>query len=138
MSLFLSNRSAERGDIAIYTSLLMLSIILSSALVMSLVLVRQLRQTRDAIDSERSFYAANSGLEHGLYLLAKDPTRAFSSKFLPVEGSVSYGAASASGTYRGIGAYKEERDDTLCVRVTGFFRGERRTVQLGADDCFPP
>lgn len=123
----------QRGDIAIYTALMVLTIILSSALVMSLVLARQLRQTGDVIASEQAFYAANSGLEHGLYILAKDPVLAFSSDPVTV---VPRPEENLTFRYEGSAVYREERDDRLCVKVTGLFRGERRTLQLGGDDCF--
>lgn len=52
-----------RGDVAIYISVMLLTIMLSGVLVMSLILSRQIRATRNVLTTERAAYAAHSGLE---------------------------------------------------------------------------
>ncbi len=59
-----------RGDIAIYMALLIMSIMVSSAILFSSILVRQFQATEDAVASERAFYSANAGIEQGLYHLS--------------------------------------------------------------------
>ena len=48
--------------------------ILSSVIVASTIVLSQLRQTVNIMDSARAAYAADSGLECGLYTALKDPT----------------------------------------------------------------
>lgn len=70
MRYFISTNKHERGDVTVYLALTMLSIMLAGALLMSVILIAQLRSTEDAVDSERAFYAANTGMEHGFYELS--------------------------------------------------------------------
>lgn len=62
--------SHERGDVAIYIALVILLIITSSALIFNAIFLRQIRQSRQFVSSTQAFYAANTGLEQALYLLA--------------------------------------------------------------------
>ena len=70
MKYFISPIQREKGDVSVYLALTMLGIMLSGALLMSVILINQLRSTEDVVDSERAFYAANTGVEHGFYELS--------------------------------------------------------------------
>ncbi|MEX1997887.1 MAG: hypothetical protein WEA04_04425 [Candidatus Andersenbacteria bacterium] len=128
----------QRGDIAIYMSLIMLAIIVSSAILFSIILARQIRATTDAISSERAFYAANSGLEQGLYELSL-----FAQESTPLTGAVEYGSVPDTSTagYEGEAKYLPSDGITPCVQVTGRFPDgnafqEERRLRLGPGECF--
>lgn len=128
----------QRGDISVYMALLIMLLMLSSALVLSLILARQIRATEDVVETERSFYAANSGLEHTLYVLTKgiDPEQ-YSEDIITKTGSVVYvgPGGSETATYEVEGKYNPPPADSYCVRAEGEFRNETRRLQLGPADC---
>lgn len=57
----------EKG-ISLYITLILTSIILAVGLGMSLILLGQLRMTKEIGDSLKAFYAADAGIEHALSL----------------------------------------------------------------------
>ncbi len=60
-------------------SVLLLSAIFSIALFLSMSFVTNMQQARLVVDSVRAFYAADSGIENGLYKYFKKPNVAQSS-----------------------------------------------------------
>ena len=125
----------QRGDVAIYIALMMLSIMLSGALLYSLILARQIRATGAAVDSERAFYAANTGLEHSLYLV----TRQFQENIDSVTGTVVYPVvpgevAESEATYEAQGSYNVTTG-TVCLHSRGNYRVQRRNIELTDPGC---
>ena len=57
----------ERGDIALYISLIILLSTTAMLLTLSATTIRQLRATRDISTSERALYTAETGVEALLY-----------------------------------------------------------------------
>jgi hypothetical protein len=123
----------QRGDISIYIALLLVSIFLTSALIFNGILVRQLQVARTMLDSERAFFAADAGLEEGLYQLSE--------KFQPLyrkQGQVDYqqGAGTESALYD-IEVCKDN-DNQSHGRVVGTVRNQRRAISVGdGRDCVP-
>lgn len=66
------NSKKNRGDVAIYIALLVMTIMLAGAVVMSGLLTRQFRLGRSIVADQRTFYAAYSGLEHIFFELNKN------------------------------------------------------------------
>ena len=59
--------NSQKG-VSLYITLILTSIILAIALGISLVLVGQLKMTREIGDSTKAFFAADAGMEHALNL----------------------------------------------------------------------
>lgn len=90
------NFKKNRGDVAIYIALLVMTIMLAGAVVMSGLLARQIRLGRSVIVGERSFYAANSGLEHIFFELNKNnPPKDTDITTSPIDLSYSDGTTAA-------------------------------------------
>lgn len=120
--------SAQQGVVAVYMALVMLMILVSSALIFSSILARQLARAEEVASSEKAFYAANSGLEKALYALA---ILQVGEDDIEKEGEIPYDDEAA--------AYKIERAELIeesgvrqpCVVSTGSFRMEVRRVTMG-------
>ena len=126
---------SQQGAVAVYITLLMLIMITSSALVLSSVFSEQLRASREIISSERAFYAANSGVEEGLYQLVY----AYGNEDIEFEGEVEYGTEPAA-------SYDVQADLILsddgsvlrpCIASTGSHSREERRISLkpGGGSC---
>src|SRR5688572_21676640 len=135
----------QRGDVAIYMALLIMSIMVSSAILFSSILARQFRATEDAVASERAFYSANSGIEQGLYHLSTftsaEPTSFSESLEYPTENAFSSYVVLAQYAADGI---------TPCVQASGGYpllEGQSfpdnapaavvRRLEIDPTDCFP-
>lgn len=118
----------ERGDVAVFMTLIMLGIMVASSLLLSAILARQLRATQDALDSERAFYATNAGLEAALYEV---------SQRYQTDASVS-GAIAYTGSESGEAGYAAEAQTMgggTCFKAFGNFRQERRKIAVGPAEC---
>lgn len=62
--------STSRGDIGLYITITTAMIMLGSAVLLGLLLARQISLTKDLVASERAFFAANAGEEEAFYRLA--------------------------------------------------------------------
>lgn len=130
----------QRGDIAIYMALIIVTILVSSALLLSFVLVRQIRETSDALASERAFFAANSGIEQALSEL-DDFANPFTGE---LAGVIEYdngqqAAYEARGLLQG-SAQAGGPAATRCVRARGVYpenggQREERRLNYGPDTC---
>lgn len=119
---------AQRGDIALYVALFVVIVVTSAVLVVSLLLTRQLSASSAVADSERAFYAADSGLEEGLYQLAKQSGAG------PVilNGVVPYAETHATYT----GAMTTVGDPKVpCGEIIGVHRTQTRRLTAGPADC---
>ncbi len=96
------NSKKNRGDVAIYIVLLVMTIMLAGAVVMSGLLARQFRLGRSIVVNERSFYAANSGLEHILFELSKKTPPVPVSNSTPLTAEIQYDD-SAPAIYKSYG-----------------------------------
>lgn len=136
---------SQRGDITIYMALTMLTLMVSSALIMSVVLINQLRFTRDVVESEQAFYAANSGLERGLYELSLFATPGP----IPLTDGLPYGDGETSAVYSGRAGYAAD-GITPCIEMAGAYpvrvtesypgnapQAQERRLRLGPSDCLP-
>lgn len=124
-------RPQARGDVAIYVAMLMLIVVTSSALLLSGLLSQQLRFSQEVVSSERAFYAANSGVEHALYLLAQANQAGNSLETVEIEGEVPYEEETA--VYEGAAELVLSEDLTTatpCVKSTGSFRDQVRRLIL--------
>jgi Tfp pilus assembly protein PilX len=123
-------RTSERGDIALYVTLVVVSIVTSAAVIMSGILSQQIRLSRTVIDTERAFYAANSGLEHALYLLARKntPTQAGA----PLTGELLYDGDTPA-RFRSSATLLQNSQP--CAQSQGDFKNSIRRVSLSGDTC---
>ena len=134
---------SQRGDITVYMALTMIAVIGSAILLLSGILLGQLKTTQDVVESERAFYAANSGLERGLYELSLFATPAP----LAVDDVLDYAESDTRAVYRGTAAYAAD-GLTPCVRMIGAYpvrdnqtypdsapQAQERRLNLGPADC---
>ncbi len=139
----LSSRERQQGDISIYIAITVVAIMASALLLFSGLLIGQLSTTHDVIDSERAFYAANAGLERGLYELSLFATPAP----IPIVDRIEYGEANAAAVFVGSGAYAAD-GVTPCIQVTGAYpvregqvypstapQAQERRLRVGPADC---
>lgn len=130
-----SKNNTQRGDIAVYIALMVVTVLLSGALIFSSILARQARFAANIVHNERAFYAADSGVEAALYdLKAKidlgDTTKS------RVTGEVSYKDAKAK--FEALGGLSTSADQlrTLaCVTSSGSFGSETRQLVTGPEGC---
>ncbi len=131
----------ERGDISIYITLLVGLMILGSAVLVSLILARQLTLTQDLVASERAYYAANAGVEEGFYRLAialrTSPGGDIDPLYAP--GQVEYVQYNPIQ----VAHYEESTDNNniqliggvVCGYIRGRFAEEQRFIFVGQGAC---
>jgi hypothetical protein len=126
----------SRGDISIYLALLVGMMILGSAVLISLILVRQMALTNNLVASERAYYAAKAGVEEGFYRLALARRGAAPGDINPpyAPGRVTYPTRDA--------IYEEAVIDNhiqlfggLCGYIRGIFADEQRFIFVGRGAC---
>lgn len=126
---------SQQGAVAVYITLLMLIMITSSAIVLSSVFSEQLRASREIISSERAFYAANSGVEEGLYQLVYS----YGNENIEFEGEVPYNSEQAATYDVQADLILSEDGTTLrpCIASTGEHSREERRISLnpGGGSC---
>lgn len=142
----------ERGDIAVYIALLLSGIMLSFVLLMSFVLSRQLRLTEDVVWSERALYAADTGLEHSLYIISKQLGREVEVNGGEISFSL-FGGGESSTPYQGLeyegetggvtvadyeGQAAADEAGIVCALIEGSYRDQKRRLALGPPDCELP
>ena len=67
MRLNSTKERTEAGDISIFTALIMVTIMLSGAIALGVILSQQIPSTFELLHSEQAFYAASSGTEQAFY-----------------------------------------------------------------------
>ncbi len=127
----------SRGDVSIYIALLMVTAMLSIALILQLIISRQFRSTVNVLSSERALYAANSGLERMLARLPYD-TSAFSGEIISLTDEVPYDDNSA--VYDVWGKFITDSTEgsvqgEYCVYAVGIYQGSTRYLSTGSSDC---
>lgn len=125
-----TNQQKNRGDVALYVALVVMTIMLAGAVVMSGLLARQIKLGRSVVTTERAFYGAYSGLEQALYeFVANNKTEAIS-------GTINYTNSDSSPgdevTYCS-SALKEA--DQLCAYSSGELGSDQRRVTLLGPGC---
>ncbi len=127
--------TAERGDISIYVALIMVTVLLSGALLFSGVLARQARFATNIVNNERAFYTADSGIEATLYDL-KQKVDLGDTSTSKVSGEIKYNDQKAS--FSGEGSLFTSADQLTtqaCVSSTGTFERESRQLVTGPEGC---
>lgn len=110
-------------------ALIMLIILISSALVFSSILSKQLTTAQEIDSSERAFYAANSGLEKALYGLTKLKVEEADIKG---PGQIEYESGqTADFLIERASLTSQNGQEVPCVVATGTFRQEVRRVAMG-------
>lgn len=146
-----SQNNLQRGDVSIYLSLILLTTMLTGAIVMSTILARQIRANQDVLKAERAFYTAYSGFEDCMsyaliwknpyyneerqcdsggtreYVSQDDPTQ-FVTETIP---NIAYSTEEA--TYVGKSKAVENEGGIICVwGVVGNFKGfNRKVISMG-------
>lgn len=128
----LNYKKAHRGDIAIYIALLVMTIMLSGAVVLSGLLARQFRLGRSIIADQRAFYAANSGLEHALFRLNKETPPPAISRDNPLTAEISY-SASDPAVYTSYGQVLST--GSICVYSSSTYQNNLGRLRGLADGC---
>jgi len=125
----------DRGDISIYIAILMVTVLLSGALVFSSILSRQARMASNIVNNERAFYAAGSGIEATLYDL-KNKIDSGDKSVSRMKGEILYGNDKATFTSEGVLSISGDQARTLaCVAGTGTFGRESRNIATGPAGC---
>lgn len=138
MNPILKVNAGARGSIAVYLALVMTLIITSSAVILSGILSQQLRASQNFVASERSFYAANSGVEEALYLLVQQSQQGGGDQVITIDdGEVRYDDQTA--TYQ-VKARLVTSQDLIrvvpCVISLGRYAQEERRLKLQpGGDC---
>ena len=128
----------NRGDISLFLVLIIGTTMLGSAVLLSLILARQVSLSEDLEASERAFYAASAGVEKGFYDLAlaiKAAGGANAPADIPmsnITGTIVYTAGGEEATFDG---RIFRKGGTTCGIITGKFREETRRIQIGPDEC---
>lgn len=122
----------NRGDVALYVALLVMTIMLAGAVIMGGLLARQIKLGRSVVTTERAFYGAYSGLEHALYeLVASDDVETGE-----ITGTVSYtdsdGSQGDTVNYTSSGI---KTVDQLCAFSSGKLGSHQRRVTLRGPGC---
>ena len=63
----------EKGQVMLSTVLVIGGLLLGASSIAGLLMVYQLRQTSNAINSTKAIFAADTGIEWELYVMLKDP-----------------------------------------------------------------
>jgi len=116
--------SQQKGSAVIYIVLMMFLMITSAAIILSGVLNRHVRSAQDYLSSERSFAAANSGIEQMLYSVAQ------SSDPVTVEDSIDYNGEQAQFKGSGYGV-SDNGSNVPCMSASGTYRDVVRRIALG-------
>lgn len=127
--------TATRGDISIYIALTTAMIMIGSAVLLGLLLARQISLTKDLVASERAFYAANAGQEAGFYQVALLSTPAQPDVLVPVDVSGTIDYATEAASY--VGKMKFQ-SGIACGFSEGIFpdpNGTKRRLAVGPTGC---
>lgn len=124
--------TTQRGDIAIYTAVIVVTIMLSGALAMGTILSRQIPATAQLLDAERAFYAANGGREQGFFIIAKQGNSAGQ----VLNQRINY--SNSDAVYTGKLQLKTitiggKPIDFPCGIIEGTFNSLKRRIAVGAD-----
>lgn len=145
MKYFGSKVNLQAGDVTVYIALIMLGIMVSGALLLSTILMTQFRSTQDIVESERAFYAANSGMERGFYELSlfATPGPISLNDSLPYDTNGLQAAFDVRAGYAADGI-------TPCINVVGGYpvragqtypgnapQAQERRLSVGPSDCLP-
>lgn len=131
------SKKSSAGDIAIYITLVLSVVMLTSAIFMSLILVRQLQLSRNVEWSERALYAANSGLEEILYHLSQRGEATYS--IAADSRTINYGSENATYSTVDQGALLDPTLGGPCIpRVEGTYHAESRRLSMMSPGCVMP
>ena len=130
----MSNRS-QQGSAPLYIALVLTFLIVSSAIVLTGALSVQLRFTRNLISSEQAFYAANSGVEEALYMLAQQNAAGEIGDVTIEDGEIEYGPGDTARYEVQAKTVIEGQRARVCVSSLGTHSGDQRRLQLGPSVC---
>lgn len=124
---------SQRGDIALYVAVVIIGLMLASAMGMALIIVQQIKASKDVVASERAFYAASTAQEEALYRFGHDPYP----ETLNILGDIPYETLPGQ---RGSATYISEQavrypDGSVCIRTVGSFNGKERRLARGGNAC---
>lgn len=129
MAFDLTNQGKQRGDIAIYTALIVVTIMLSGALAMSTILSRQIPATAELLNTERAFYAVQSGREAAFFVVAKQHVFTDFGYSFPVNEVLKYSAGDEA-TYASVGDLTALRGPRLCGTIEGVYGQLKRRLEF--------
>lgn len=128
-------RNKQQGDIAVYVALMVVTVLLSGALIFSGIITRQARLATNIVNNERAFYTADSGVEATLYDL-KNKIDLGDTSVSHVSGDIEY--AGQKATFNASGNLSTSADQSrtqACVGSSGSFASESRQLVTGPQGC---
>lgn len=130
----------QKGSVAIYITLIVITVITSAAIVLSGVLAGQLKNSLNVLETERAIYAAHSGVEEAQYRLfiEKFPDTTLPPQTDPItfSGTVSYGGQDA--TYDVSAQWIDTGNGfTTCIASNALYKGQTSVLKLGVAGVCP-
>lgn len=136
--------SNSQKGIALYVTLIVTSIVLAIALGISLILVGQLKMTREIGDSTKAFFAADAGMERALNMSIADIAEINEPNFFGTDygytveivccNPVLHPAICKIGGSISCPAVLSTNDDCLgqyfCYKSKGFYKSINRAIEI--------
>ena len=129
----------QKGQAALLIVLITMTLLLFVALVLTNMVVKRTKMTRDTLQSVQAYYLADAGTERLLYLIKALP-EGDSDKINPAIGSSDLipnnpgkqdidfdGINGADGSFK---ATREQSAPILVLKITGYYKNTARAVEL--------
>ncbi len=125
----------QKGQAALLIVLITMTLLLFVSLVLTNIVVKRTKMTRDALQSVQAYYLADAGTERLLYLV-KGPGATMNpasdaSPLIPYQGIDFSTVAGGDGTDDGyFEVVREQSAPILILKITGYYKNTARAVQL--------
>lgn len=121
---------SQRG-ISILLGILITSIILAISLGINLIVLKQTKMMRDVGYSVVAFYAADNGIENGLYALYVNKASSFSEQgYLDANGNGNQDPEEPSYSVNTISPGPNCSAVHTCLKSIGIYKGTRRAIEI--------
>ena len=121
----------QKGQAALLIVLITMTLLLFVALVLTNMVVKRTKMTRDTLQSVQAYYLADAGTERLLYL-CKGPGATMNpasdlSPLIPDQGIDFDGDGVDDGSFE---ATREQSAPILVLKITGYYKNTARAVEL--------
>ena len=118
------NRSSSTGQVMVLSVVMLGGVLMSASAIAGLLMVYQIRQANDAVNSAKAIFAADTGIEWGIYMFSR-PT---STELAP---TLSNGASFTVTCYNfSFNEVNCHNASTSIIRSSGRSGTSQRTFQL--------
>ena len=128
----------QKGQAALLIVLITMTLLLFVSLVLTNMVVKRTKMTRDTLQSIQAYYLADAGTERLLYLCKAlpegDPDKinpAIGSSDLipnhPGKQDIDFNGGGADGSFK---AVREQSATILVLKITGYYKNTARAVEL--------